>query len=613
MVPSLEREVVLVPERLADEDARALATALHADLTRIGDKWRLSRSVDLRKTLAEDDRAWLKAKVGETVARLDRLAARDAKTPVEAPFKALSTARARFDEPVSNTLDTGASRVLEVTPAARLFASLLRQSTEGVLGVAPGEAWVYSNAPAGLERSFPASAALDAYVTEQLRFSRRSEEAIARGEVPDRYRWAFPKRPFVVGSRTFQLYVDRRRAEPSFAISVFDPTGTLESNVLVGARSDDEEGGRPKRQPSTLGRVPMSPESLTAMERSQNGTPGFRAEWLDPVAHEPLDAGVRDALLLWGKAKGYPKVVACVPDALLDSLGPCIKRGVLDLDALTLALERAGCESLVQGSTLVVRPAHPLQEEAMRFDRRPLGTMYRKASQGRFELDDLLAFHAAYADDYDRGPLWRLEGGIRAAFSLPAPDSSLSHATLAILGNLSPAARQAVYDGGWAALDSPAFNNCLLALTAQTSGPLPEPPPGTRIVWSAPRLAGPATDLERTPTRLVARSGRRLEGGSGKTRTLVRRLPAPRTIALNPGESLHYDSSFILPSFAIGSSSDEYNRAKAYYRFLWIAERTTQFRFRFGEAAQIGPYNIGRRIDGSNVPVSLDAVPGLNP
>ena len=624
--PALSREIVLVPPVMSDGDAKALALALHADIERDGDRLRLLRRASTRHALEGAERDWLKVQVDATLARAhDRFRADGASQP-GAPFAALRAANKRVAL-LNDRIDTSASEAQRLTPVARLLADLLRgMSSRDLSAAAPGTLTVYSSAPVGSERPLVlATKAMEVYSVAQREFASRTEAAIAQGAIADGYRWAFPDGAFRPGPRTFRLEIDQREAEPAFSLSVYDSAGHRESSATL-LPQDGEARATAGRGGVRLGKVELGPPTRAGSEEATRGS-----GWLDPLVHEPLDFVVRDALLARGKAKGYDRVVACVPDRLLKDIEPCLAGTTLDLDVLSEALERCECESLAAGRTLVIRPIRPLQEEALRIDRRPLSTLYRRASQGAFGLDDLLDYHAALADGYEHRPIELMEGPIRRAFRLASDTWSLPHPLLAILGGFSPGERRSLIAGERMSLADSRFVSGLLALAERASWSVPfvALPPGARIVYSAPSFTGPGSDLERTPARLVAaRGGVWLQAGVSKLSTFVRAVPteyakSQRRLAPSSPESPNEnvnpaEQRFVARGFFTSDLSDAKNdfmrriarkNIDDNYRFLWLQEHTTPVEVHFGNAAQFGPSLLRARGEASKVPVPLDQVP----
>ena len=621
---ALASEVVMVPDRLTAPDVAALAEALRADAVPIGDAWRLLRRPEALRALREADRTWFKTEVAAAVERGDDLYRPLAARPVEAPFAAMRAERTRFETTKDAFIDNSGRKASEVAPGTRLLAGLLRSLPPDVLdGVEPGQRRIFSNAAVGSEKPLRIAPALLAeYEAAQRRLADWTIAAPAE-KIPPSYRWAFPPKGFLPGPRTVQVLVNRLTAEPTLGIIVYDPEGTAEAEGGLPASPSRERLGARDSSEGRLGRARLPESAWTALSGTAPYEGGLiEAADLDPLLREPLDLYVRDALQLWARAKGFGRVVACVPDGLLAAVRTCAKDGEVDLDALSDAIEAADCETFARKDILVLRPRHPLQEEAQRVDRRPLSALCRAAARGTFGLRDLTAYHAAYADRYGSlVALSELERPIRDRYGLVRdPNWTLPHALLATLGKLSPGERTALYGGRPVPLASPAFDVCLtdLARFASTfSKPSPFPPPTGDLVFRAPPMASVSgSDLDRSPARLLAASnGASISGAPGPTTILVRRVSKASGQVVDPD---------LIPIGFVAATAHEldvsggevlnrsgYEVLDRLYRLIWTQERSLSVRISLGRTAQAGPFLLRERSGGSSSPVSLDDVPGV--
>ena len=278
---------------------------------------------------------------------------------------------------------------------------------------------VLSNRPVGLEQNLPVDdGRIAAYVADQSRYAEWTQGARESGEIVPTDARFFPAGAALPGGRTLIVRINRLGHQPGFHLAVYDPRGHLESFAGLDARGI---GFPPAPPPARLGRVALSDEARRAVARATPGDAAFRPDALDPEAHDPLDGLAREALLRYARAYGFARAVACVPDDLRRGAADCVAAdGVhLDLDRFGRALADAEVETVVRGDTLVVRPVHPLQEEADRVDRRPLVTEYGTIRAGRFDLDAIAAYRLAYANASGSGTLlFELEETWRRAFDL---------------------------------------------------------------------------------------------------------------------------------------------------------------------------------------------------
>lgn len=585
VAPELENEVVLVPERLTEMDVKALAESLHADVESSGDdRWRLLRRSATATTLRKADQDWIQAERQLVVARSDRLFLPYAKSPDEAPLRGLQAARERFEARPNRGTDFSGSEANELTPAARFLTDLLRHRSASELDkVAPGGMAVFSNAPVGSERALTVPKELLAsYETAQARFAERSMGAIDAGRIPDQYRWVFPTQPFLPGARTLQLYVRREGTEPAYGLQIYDPEGRREAGATLTLRGSEDGDAPAIAKKGKLGKATLPPDARSVLEEATQVP-------IDPEVRDPLDLATRDALLLWAKGKGSERIVACVPDALLDDMKRCISDdGRLDLDALTSALARNDCEVIASGKTLVVRPAHPLSEEAARVDRRPLGSLFRAAARGSFGLADLLAYHAAYAETYGYRPiLQRMERPIFDAFGLMAhPSAGLPHPLLALIGTLDSAGKRILAGGGRSQLSASAQANLLAEILR-----LGAPPRGGR-------------DLDKTMTRRLAAMGNPwLEALPQTSAVLIRRI--------SKADGKVLDSDFTSLYMLTKNRPESISSLAEANRFLWAEERTIPVRIVFDDGTVAGPFALRDRVLKTKNPVPLEDIPGL--
>lgn len=348
VAPMLRREVVLMPETLGEDDARLVALALHAHLARLGpDAWRLDRRAAVRRALERADRDWLLQRAAAAARQRD-LVSRYGDDP-SLMLKALRAAQAKLEGRAhGGVVDDTAMEAGELSPAARLLADLLARMPADTLAAAvPGRTTVFCNAPVGDEQPLPGGQeALATYLPAQERYALWRSQTLDETQIPERYRSAFPQVDYHIGGRTIRLLVNRLGAEPWFSVVVYGPAGEQES---VAALSAALPGGPPSVVKASLGSAALPAEAVAAMEAATPGRPEFRAESLDPSARDPLDLFVRNALLLYGKAKGYDQVVACVPDDLMRPIREARRGARVDLDAVGAALARFGCEELPRG------------------------------------------------------------------------------------------------------------------------------------------------------------------------------------------------------------------------------------------------------------------------
>ena len=625
---TLEREAVLVPDTFDEDDAKALGIALHADVMRAGERWKIVRSASTTRFLERADTEWVRSRAQAASVAEAADAARDGRSPSGGVLEAYRRSEARLAAAPSGSPDCSAMRAAEVAPAARLLASVLRNAPTALWAdVPPGGLTVLSNHPVGTELPLMIEpGAVDAYVAAQTRLAEWAQGA-GMGQIPEPARGILPKDTPGPGPRTFSLLVQRRSESPRFVLRVYDRAGALESYGTL------EAGGFPHDATALsggglLGTASLSPAATKAEAAADPESPGFRLDALDVGTHEPLDASVREAIVLYARAKGFGSVVACVPDGLLKAIAPLIHDSRVDLDALGGALARRDVEEIPRGRTLVLRPAHPLQEEATRIDRRPLATEYRQAVQGAFGIEALLALHASYAAAFEENAfLQKVQSRLTQAFRLAAsPNWSVPHAFLAILGELSSAERGALASGTPLVLSPSAHPASLDAVARYAAGnvaPIMDVVGAPRV-----RILRPLNALELLPTHLLADPrGVRLDG-SLDLRTLVKRVslkpttlrivhPDTGEVSSRTGNNLVLDRQFepIDALGFLGTLTRQLARPSKGFDesllFLWARERRFATTFALGDGLVVGPVALRERIGESTTPVRLADVPGI--
>jgi hypothetical protein len=610
VVPSLANEVILFPDTPNDDDYHALAAALHADVAKVGDRWRLYRSDATIKSLSKNEQIWLREGIGKSNTKREELIRNGGSVKAEVPFKTLQNARAKFDARKDDKVaDFSGLQAAATTPAAKVLSEYLKQISDFDLALAkPGKLTTFSNNPTNIEERLRLKEAqVSEYVREQSEFAAWAESASGAGRISNAYGWAFPSRPFLPGPRTFQIFIDRRETFPTFAITVFDSAGKVEATSLLDGNS--EVFGPSANTSGRLGRTTLPKDLLSEEKCSGSDSLTATAAQLDPVMREPLDRLPKAALILWANAKGFKKVIACVPDGLWESASGCLNGDVFDLDAFSVALDKADLESIKFGDTLVVRPRNPLQEEATRIDRRPLSQLLWKLARSEFSVDDLFRYHSDYAERYERSRfLQQLERNILTAAHIKKDlNWFLPHSFLAILGQLTSGEKTMLASGKRIALAPSRFSSCLASLAeAATANP--------RIV---------TTDLERTPTHLAAVTDGIWLGGASFTQSLVRRVSKEFSQVTNPdpvtqqplvqrGFNLVIDNDFIpLDMAALGSPKGEvFKTLDQRFSFYWAEEQVTEVVLSYGRIAQSGPYSIRVRGKPSQQAVPLEQVPG---
>lgn len=635
VTPALEKEVVLLPVTIDTVGAKALGVALRADVTHDGERWRISRSITQRREVQGEDLSWTRSRAKAVVVGIEALTARYPNSPSGGFRETYRSAKADFAAGRGGQWDFSVERAAPTQPTARLLAAILRALPDAALAqAAPGSTTAYSNAPIGLEcpLSVPPGA-MEAYVAAQTRFAEWAQTA-GQAQVDEPDRQFLPRGAPRPGERTCILSVIRDAGETAFFLQVFDREGACESAVRL-APSDFPVPTTTPAKETKLGIAALSPETLREMSEATPGAPGFRPSALDPDQRDPLDREAREALLRYARAKGYGRVVACVPDGTLRIVRSCLREGQVDLNALGRALPPLGVEEVPMGGTLVLRPAHPLLEEAMRVDRRPLAAEYRAASQGRFNLDALLKLHADYADAWDARWLLAAEETIfRDAFHLAdSPNWNLPHPVLAALGSLQPDERQRLAMGTPVRIDPTSHLGVCHVLIAYASTQA-STQRGFReqgVVLSQSIMVEETATLPalaKAPNRILAGSKGIVLTGRSATKTLVKRVsrgkatihtynPTTQEMTEQTGENLVMDQEFgpLANDFAfkMNLSADRiYSMLDRRYRFLWSEEPQIAVFVDVANACRIGPVVLREPpLRQSKGAVPLAEVPGV--
>ena len=630
--PELRREVVLVPDRMGDADARALGLALRAEVRRDGERWRVGRTAEQARAVRAEDVAFLRDRASAIVAGVETMSARYPASPSGGYREAYRAAKSRFVSGAEGPYDYSTARAEPTLPAARLLAEILKSAPDAALAqAAPGVTTVFSNDPVGEERPLPVSPrAIEAYVARQSRFAGWAQGA-GQSQIEESDRADLPAGPPRLGSRTLLLEVERGVRETSFSLRVYDERGAVESRAFLTPSSFSPPS--PPRA-GGLKAADLPPEVFRSVAEATPGDPAFRVEALDPDAHDPLDGEARAALLLYARAKGYDRVLGCVPDGVLRAVRGATRDGRVDLDALGRSLPGLGVEELAQGGTLVLRPMHPALEEALRTDRRPLAAEYRAAVRGEFGTEALLGLHAAYAREW--GERWMLdteEAILARAFHLDAsPNWGLPHAMLAAVGGLAPEGRARLAAGETVPLEPSASQAAgrRLAEFAESQAAMLRMlsrEGGTASVPFEVQARDPGSALALEPTRLLAGGGVRLSARA-TTPILVRRIfrrrvrvrsydPSTGEITERTGEGLVLDRDYRPldddPALKMGLLPERMlAMLDRGYLFLWSQESQFTVTATIANAYRVGPVVLREPpLRQSEKPVPLSEVPGV--
>ena len=623
--------MVLVPDRMSDADSEALGIALRATISG-GAKRSVSRSASIERALVREDAEWLRSQAQTASSRVLGAAKRFSKSASQGIVETFKQSSEGHDAGTPSRIDFSSLKAMEMTPASRLLAAVLRSMPAASWsGLPPDGVTVFANDPVGGERPIHLDDRLVAsYLDAQTRLAQWADGA-GPNRVPPDAAWLLPKSPPRDGGHTILLKARRTTTAPVFQIEVFDREGALESEAAIGSAPYGQAAPvTPEDAP--LGLATISPKASREIGRPIPGTVDFDARQIDPFVHEPLDDSVRIALLAYGKAKGYRRVIACVPDDLLALVQGCVKDARLDLDGFRRVLRSADVEEVASGTTLILRPRHPLQEEAARVDRQPLSTEFSRASQGRFDLDVLLDVHRRYAGSYGDPFLAIEQARMRNAFGLSrSPNWSLPHELLAALGDLSVQERTRLTENGGLRLDSADHPVAVQAFADYVEN---HPPaslsglPRMDTPGAAPAgTEGRPTALSIQPSRIVAApEGVWIRGAYG-VKTLVKRIAkgmttirtidsGTRRVTERTGENLVIDRDFVsidsLPALNRGGDTPSAMASlDLRYRFLWSQERRLDATFTSANGLRVGPVSLREKIGESKSPVPLAQVPGL--
>lgn len=611
---AIANEVVLFPDKFSEKDVKTLGYALHAFAIKEGDSWRISRDADTRKALEKDTNQWLHQRMTSVIQRTRALQSRKIGIEGPFPFQVFQSTHQRLVR--SGTPDRGTSgmEASEATPAAFFLADLL----EGVaqdrhyLG-SPGRTVLFSSAPLPGEQSLPqVPNALEKYITGQNALAIWADEAREKGKILEGAEWLFPTKRLLDGERTVQLQIGWREYSPVFYLQCFDQSGVMESG---GSLQDNAYAGLALKHyvSKCLGEQPLSQQAIQSLGSYAKGSPKLGAAFVDPVAHEPLDT-CTEGLRLLAKARGCNSMIGCIPDGMLKQVYGCVRNGKINLDELERRIIELDCELVPFNGSLVIRPVHPLIEEAFRVDRRPLSQLAQTAAHGKFDLDALLAYHNAYMWSYTTRPfLSMIESNIDDVYGLSKdPNWSVPHEVLATLGCLQPSDWQQVQRGEPVSLGNEQFRDGLFLLAGMID----------------PYNVFATRTLESSPFRVsVLPSNQHLEAKFG-SRTLLRRISrgyAERTIhhsmshteEVIKGNNIPFDYMDVSIEYLAHLSGYPNDYDKAYqsldrdYLFQWKTESTLECVFYLNSNKHLGPYTLRKKEGQSTVAVPLKDVPGI--
>lgn len=594
----LHNEVVLTTPGLPrDVLVKHLSTALHADLSGSEvDGWQIVRTSATKRALVNAELKSLRSQIAETVSRVRKPGDGLLGNPTEWVNRALSAARKEYSQGDRSGLDTSAMQAQEMSPVSQLALKLLEGLSDTQLAkISPGRLTDFCNTPSSWEQPLLNwQRPFDAYLRDQAQFVAWTDKAIAGGKIEERDNWLFPRGPFVPGPRTLRLTINRRELETAFSLAVYDSQGRKEASTLLYVHGFAGIGKTNTPASHALGFFAL-PNGITYSSNE------------DLLAKDPLDRFVRPVLCGLAKAKGYRSVVGCIPDDLFSAVLKCIKDGHADLDSVQLALDRIGCEEIVSGNTLIIRPKLPLQEEATRMDRAPLAMLSRGLKRGSVTFDELCDYHQAYASNHDWNPMIRhLEKEVVGPNGEgQVPGWTLPHPLLALLGELSLANRQRLASGNHLPL-APANPSDGLYAFGEYLATLREP--------------GSTDDLGSEPTRIFATAtGVRLAEGMQDC-TLVKRVSkgvGKRTFfdeeshqfRAEEGMNLVLDSNFL----PIATFAEDTADLDSKYRFLWQRQRLVTINVLLGSGKIGGTYAFRIPLETSSAAVSVREVPGLGP
>lgn len=606
----LQKEVVIVPATITQEDIACLAAALHADLDKTADgKWRIHRKPSTMKALSYDDANWLwreaKSAADQAMSILNR---RGGDAPDEA-YKVLLSARDRYEKSDKVTIDRSGSEAQEATPAGRLLAELLNGMTQKQIEAAtPGTTLCLCSNPVGDERLLEGwQDSFKRYMASEEKFANWADQARESGLISEGDRWVFPRKPFQKGERTLLLKINRQSEKPEFWLSIYFPDGSTEAFTLI---TPDGFVDPVPTVVKTLGSVELSDIELQQIERDKPDNKGFRASYLDPLVYEPLDGLVKESLCRYAKAMGANKLIADVPDRLALTLRSCLNGNILNLDSVAYQLAKWQCEVQIIGGIMVIRPKLPLQVEALRIDRRPLSTMYRRAAENSFGVDELFKLHDAYAESYSRSPfLEGLVSRIANMFGLSETANwQLPHEVLAILGSLNDNEVNNLRNGGSVRLSADRYPLPMHLLSDLV----------TRSNLFSGLSNEPSRLLSAFPSAVIVAPVRRLT----RVKRLSKRYMVKTVIDTSTGEShveqgigVPIDDAFTsLRDLKIDPSNEkDLLKLDQDYTFLWQQELNQRVYITFGPSYKLGPYDIRVLVGEGKQPVSLRDVPGLFP
>lgn len=608
----LQQEVALLPVTNSTEYLQAISCAFHCDTEIKDGRVFLSRSRASRSQLQETDLVWFQMKITTLTKRLESLQTKyqSFKNP---SIEALKEAEARFAARSSNSVpDTSSLQAMELTPVAALLIHTLSELNRKQLQfIKPGQNIVFSNYPVGGE--IPLSITTDnkwlnQYLKSQSDFTHWSLEASKEGKIAPKHEWIFPHRAFHEGQHTILLTINRRQEEPSFTLSVFDQEGSREAEITTKADGWNTES---EIKDNSLGKMPLSNELQKRIASKTLGDDQFQISQLNPDESEPLGFEVEEALRDLAKAKGFDQVIACVPDSLLLESSNFISGKDIDLDHFNHILVKRGIESIPVGKTLVFRPANPFQEETLRVIRQPLVNLFKTGLAEDFGMQPLLQYHESYSEIFGHSPsLDIIERPIREAFGLYSINSTLPHALLCLLGELTEGQRQSLVRGTLIPLNSPGLYKTLLAIAE-----LPLTP--TNKVNRS--------DIEKTPLRILASSGSlwlrcQPERQYSMLKRVVRGYSEHSRLnkwtgrqELVKGDNVSLDDAFQpLGVIAEGDLSDS-NLMNLQTKYLFEYETVVPVKLQvvFGDVATSPFFTMEYLMGRSQKPVSLADVPGI--
>ena len=493
---------------------RLVAKAIGASVAQSGTR------IEIRRTAA-DERAiesrrrlqrtrWLEASLQRVAAH--RKASALGRDPVAAALEARSQDLAAWGEVMKGRRAFfPATSAEDLLPASGLLRGMVQRiGIETIAGLPYARASVFEDRPVATAVPLPEHDDLSAaYLSDAEGFvafdpdKAMPPNALGQSSLPF-------NRPPKDPSRLARLRVWCQWAENvgSVYLEAFDASGRRLDRSYLGASPSGTQLTaanllRMRKDPAEARWKALSPEALDALRASASGPPQPPPAWFrDPVADEPLDLFVDEAVAGLTASPDHRAVAMDVDDGLWAHVRECVKDGRVDLDLLgkTLA-EWLPYERLADADGTAWRLVDPEISERRRADRAALGRFARAVAASRDVEPRAVSrlFHDASPEEGTLVDAWLGVAG--RVGRLPA--TSLDPETQRFLGAIPEDAWTRLLAGETLSVGALGIGNDLLRLFL-TSAP-----------WVERADGGPVPDLFRYPTELYP------EGDLGPTTLAV--------------------------------------------------------------------------------------------